>query len=51
MRIQVRELVIPPDYSSLPEGKVRVDNPQFQLTAIYLMQMLRREKGLSPIRK
>lgn len=48
MRIQVRELVIPPDYSNLPEGKVRVDNPQFQLTAIYLMQMLRREKGVKP---
>lgn len=44
--IQLKELVTPPDYNKLPKGQVRVDNPEFQLTAIYLMQNLRKEKDV-----
>ena len=29
----------------MPEGQIRVDNPEFQLTAMYLMQELRRGAG------
>lgn len=46
--LMVHELVTPPDYSKLPDGKVRVDNPQFQLTAMYMMQQLRKETGVKP---
>ncbi len=48
MKILLEELVVPPDYSKIPEGQVRVDNPQFQLTAMYLMQRIRREPNVKP---
>ncbi len=48
IEVLLSELVTEPDYSQMPEGKVRVDNPQFQLTAMYLMQKLRREPGVQP---
>lgn len=48
--IQVKDLVTPPDYSKLPKGQIRVENPEFHLTALYLMQELRKEKraGITP---
>ncbi|MCI5995074.1 MAG: SseB family protein [Blautia sp.] len=49
--ILLEELVTPPDYSKMQEGQIRVDNPQFQLTAMYLMQLLRREPGVQPTRE
>ena len=48
MEILLEELVTPPDYSKMPEGQIRVDNPEFQLTAMYLMQELRRAPGVQP---
>lgn len=51
IEILLEELVTPPDYSKIPEGQIRVDNPQFQLTAMYLMQLLRREPGVRPTKE
>ncbi len=51
IEIQLDELVTPPDYSKMPKGQIRVDNPQFQLTAMYLMQILRREPGVKPTKE
>lgn len=51
IEILLEELVTPPDYSKIPEGQIRVDNPQFQLTAMYLMQLLRKEPGVKPTRE
>mgnify|MGYP005767825825 CR=1 FL=1 len=42
MEIQLEELVRRPDYSNLPKDKVKVENPQLHLTALYFMQTLRR---------
>lgn len=42
--IQLGELVTRPDYSKLPEGRIVVENPQLQLTAIYFMQELRKQE-------
>lgn len=42
LEIQLEELVRRPDYSNLPKDKVKVENPQLHLTALYFMQMLRR---------
>ena len=43
--IQLSELVRRPDDSQLPEGKVKVENPELQLTTLYYMQELRRKPG------
>lgn len=51
VEILLEELVTPPDYSKIPEGQTRVDNPQFQLTAMYLMQTLRREPNMKPTKE
>lgn len=51
IEILLEELVTPPDYSKIPEGQIRVDNPQFQLTAMYLMQALRKEPNVKPTRE
>lgn len=51
IEVLLEELVTPPDYSKMPKGQIRVDNPQFQLTAMYLMQLLRREPGVQPTRE
>jgi len=40
--IMLEELITRPDDSKLARGKVRVDNPQLHLTALYYMQELRR---------
>lgn len=44
--IQLTDLVRKPDYSKLPEGKVKVENPELQLTALYYMQEIRRKPGI-----
>lgn len=41
IRIQLPELVEKKKKEDLPEGAVVVENPQFHLTAIYLMQKMR----------
>ncbi len=43
MTIQLNEFVKRPQADNLPEGKVRVENPEFHLTALYLMQAVRRD--------
>lgn len=40
--IQLNEIVRRPDFSRLPEDKRPLENPQLQLSMIYLMQELRR---------
>lgn len=42
--IQLDEIVKRPDGSQLPEGTVLIENPQMHLTALYLMQELRKQK-------
>lgn len=42
--LQLTEVVQRPDASKLPEGKVIVENPSFQLTAVYFMQKTRAGK-------
>ena len=44
--IQLTDLVRRPDYSKLPEGKVKVENPELELTTIYYMQEIRRKPGI-----
>ncbi|HIS32745.1 MAG TPA: SseB family protein [Candidatus Limivivens intestinipullorum] len=41
-KLQLNELVRRPDDSQIPEGKVRVENPELMLTALYFMQELRK---------
>lgn len=44
-RFQLQEIVHRAADEELPEGKVRIENPQFHLTALYFMQkMMRAEK-------
>ena len=40
--IQLNEIIRRPDFSKLPENKRPLENPQLQLSMIYLMQELRR---------
>jgi len=40
--IQLDELITRPKEDELPEGKVRVENPELVLTAIYYMQQMRK---------
>ncbi|BDZ81064.1 SseB family protein [Claveliimonas bilis] len=42
-RIQLDEFVKRPQVDKLPEGQVHVENPEFHLTALYLMQAVRRD--------
>ena len=39
-------LLVGEDYSKLPEGKVKVENPELELTTIYYMQEIRRKPGI-----
>ena len=41
-KVALNELVRRPDASQLPEGKIRVENPELMLTSLYFMQELRR---------
>lgn len=41
--IQLHEFVKRPQIDNLPEGQVHVENPEFHLTALYLMQSIRRD--------
>lgn len=43
MRIQLSELVTRPDAEKLPDGTIRVENPELHLTALYLLQKTRRK--------
>jgi len=47
VRIQLEELVKKPDYSQLKGNQKRVENPEFHLTMLYLMQILRSKKEVS----
>ena len=40
-KVALNELVRRPDASQLPEGKIRVENPELMLTSLYFMQELR----------
>ena len=42
--IQLNELITRPKDEELPEGKVRVENPELVLTAAYFMQQMRKPK-------
>lgn len=44
--LQLSDLVRRPDYTKLPEGKVKVENPELQLTVLYYMQEIRRKPGM-----
>lgn len=43
--VQLAEFVKRPQPAQLPEGQVRVENPEFHLTALYLMQTVRRDQN------
>lgn len=43
--VQLTELIVRPSADMLPEGKVRIENPEFHLTAIYFMQEYRRREN------
>lgn len=43
-QIPLDKLVLPPDYSKLPKEKQPLVNPQMQLTGLYFMQELLRQK-------
>lgn len=45
IRLKLADIVTRQPESELPEGKVRVENPQLHLTAIYFMQRLRAGAG------
>lgn len=42
--VQLENLINRPDDSELPKGSVRVENPAFHLTALYLMQEMRKQE-------
>lgn len=43
--VQLNELVVRPNMDNLPEEKAPIENPEFQLTAIYYMQEYRSNPG------
>lgn len=43
VKIPLDQIVIPPDYSKLPENQRPISNPQMQLTGIYFIQELARQ--------
>lgn len=43
--VQLNEFIKRPDADKLPEGQKRVENPEFHLTALYLMQAVRRDQN------
>lgn len=45
MMIQLHELIRRPEENELPQGKKRIENPAFHLTALYFMQILRSAKA------
>ena len=42
MALQLAEIVRRPEKDQLPEGKERIENPEFHLTAMYYMQKIRK---------
>lgn len=42
LKVQLNELVTRPSGDELPEGRVRVENPEFHLTALYFVQKFRK---------
>ena len=44
VRVQLGDLITRPDAEKLPDGKIRVENPELQLTALYLLQKIRRKQ-------
>lgn len=42
--VQLGELVRRPEADKLPAGQVRIENPEFHLTALYYMQKLRKSR-------
>lgn len=45
LRVQLDELVKRPEGNKMPDGKVRIENPELHLTALYFMQEMRRQKN------
>ena len=45
IRIQLAELVKRIDEEKLPDGQVRIENPQMHLTALYFVQEFRKKNG------
>lgn len=43
--IQLQDMLNRPSGDKLPDGKIRIENPELQLTAIYYMQELKRMPG------
>lgn len=41
--VQVDDLIRRPSEEEVPEGKARIENPQFHLTALYFMQGMRKQ--------
>lgn len=44
IQVQLNELVTRPSGNELPEGRVRVENPEFHLTALYFVQEFRKRQ-------
>ena len=45
MVIQLDELIKRPEDDTLPNGQTRIENPEFHLTALYFMQLMRSAKA------
>lgn len=41
--VQLNELITRPDADKIPEGQVRIENPEFHLTALYFTQEFRKD--------
>lgn len=46
MQIQLNELVTRPAQEQLPEGRVRIENPELHLTALYFVQAFRKNDNM-----
>ena len=47
--VQLDELITRPKDEELPEGKIRVENPELVLTAAYFMQQMRKPDKPEPV--
>lgn len=43
--VQLNSLITRPDAEKLPNGGIRVENPELHLTALYFLQQVRRRQG------
>ena len=49
--VQLDELIRRPDGDHLPEGQIRIENPELHLTALYFAQEFRKKREAGLLKK